>query len=265
MKTQTTARAAHHRALETLRAPSCRLSGLQLWRRLRQLESTAHRAATAFCNGERISLAWGRGAPEEYDFRGDPEAWPRVAARVRAGLQAAFGRIPHGAVVNADARGCALKLDPDATAIPAGMRTDWGGYGLLAAEIHQPKRSPMKPTTQPHAAGQAAPYAGHLERGPDRIYNGPTIRLDLSGWGGAVELGFAGCTMAEDPDKYAAFIVRACNSHAALVEALRRAEMVMRGTAKQMWRDGGYDTANLLEDVADEARAALAKAKEDHP
>lgn len=54
-------------------------------------------------------------------------------------------------------------------------------------------------TTTPHATGKEAhtPYTGHLERGPDRIYNGRAIRLDLAGYGGAVELGFEGCTMAE--------------------------------------------------------------------
>ncbi len=68
----------------------------------------------------------------------------------------------------------------------------------------------------------SAPYAGHLERGPDRIYSGPAIRLDLAGYGGAVELGFTGCTMAENPDAYAAWILGACNSHAALISTLEK-------------------------------------------
>ena len=50
------------------------------------------------------------------------------------------GTIPEGVFINSDPRGHALKLDcgdagqPGVT-IPEGMEKDWGGNGILAAEI----------------------------------------------------------------------------------------------------------------------------------
>lgn len=70
-----------------------------------------------------------------YDFRSDENAWDRVSRDATVCVRNVFGRIPDGFFVNGDARGCALKLDPDKTPIPEGMHTDWGRNGILAAQI----------------------------------------------------------------------------------------------------------------------------------
>lgn len=127
-------RAQHHRALEKLRAKDCDLSGLQLWRKLRQLETLTHAAATAYCNGENIRIVWPLFGPRDYDFGRDGcEAWEQLEKVARDCVRNIFGRIPEGVFFNADARGHCLKLD--AAKVPAGMQTDWGRDGILAAEI----------------------------------------------------------------------------------------------------------------------------------
>lgn len=42
------------------------------------------------------------------------------------------GRLPNGFFYNTDPRGYALKINNEKAKIPNGLRTDWGGYGLLA-------------------------------------------------------------------------------------------------------------------------------------
>lgn len=128
-------RAAHHRALETLRAEHCQLSGLQLWRKLVQIERLAHAAAEAQCNGESIRIVWPLFGARDYDFNRDENAWEHLSAVVRDCVRNIFGQIPAGFFVNGDARGYALKLDPEQTKIPSGMHTDWGRNGILAAQI----------------------------------------------------------------------------------------------------------------------------------
>jgi hypothetical protein len=110
-------RANHHRALESLATNG--QSGLQLWRKLRRIEKRAHSFATAYCNGDIDSAEW-----ELFT-----EEFTQSVAEV-------FGQLPQGFFVNGDARGYALKLDNEKVTIPQGMDTDWGGYGILAAEIH---------------------------------------------------------------------------------------------------------------------------------
>lgn len=133
-------RIAHHRALETLRSPDCELSGLQLWRKLRRLEQLAHACTEAYCNGERIQIRWPIGPKDrelnlrEFDFR-DSDCWDQCCECVRDCVRQIFGQIPDGFYVNGDARGSALKLDPDKVTIPQGMHRDLGGNGILAAEI----------------------------------------------------------------------------------------------------------------------------------
>jgi hypothetical protein len=128
-------RARHHRALETLRAPSCELSGLQIWRKLSQIESIAHNCTEAACNGERVRVTWPVTGLVEYDFRNNPEDIEHVESRVRDCVRSIFGQVPDGFFLNQDARGSALKLDSDKVTIPDGMQTDWGSDGILAAEI----------------------------------------------------------------------------------------------------------------------------------
>lgn len=128
-------RIAHHRALETLRAPECDKSGIQLWRKLVEVERMAHAGATAYCNGERIRLSWPLFGVREYDFHADENAWENLCSVATDCVRNIFGHVPPGFFVNGDARGYALKLDPDSTAIPQGMHADMGGNGILAARI----------------------------------------------------------------------------------------------------------------------------------
>ena len=123
-------RTAHHNALETLRAPTCKANGLSLWRKLRRLENIANGGATAYCNGEIYT----HGAAL-YNFRRDETAWHRFSSFIRNQVGAIFGHIPEGFFVNGDPRGHALKLDSEQVTIPEGMETDWGRDGILAAEI----------------------------------------------------------------------------------------------------------------------------------
>lgn len=132
----TTARAAHHAALETLRAPGCKASGLAIWRKLRRIERKAHDAATAQCNAAAFN-----GQPFRPDYLADgsegtpenPTPWEVFSDSIRAEVAAAFGgTLPQGFRFNQDPRGYALKIEP----APAGMWTDWGRSGILAAEIN---------------------------------------------------------------------------------------------------------------------------------
>lgn len=98
-----------------------------MWRKLRRLETEAHDAATAQCNGERY---------QSQPFRSDLEM-RAFKLTVRSQIITVFGgTLPKGFFVNGDPRGYALKLDPDKTTIPEGMETDWGRNGILAAEIN---------------------------------------------------------------------------------------------------------------------------------
>lgn len=106
----------HHRALETLRSPDCKKTGIQLWRGLRRIESYTHHAATAYCNGDMYE-----------------DTYETVKAKAEKGVKKIFGKLPDGFFINSDPRGYALKLDEKH--VPKGMHTDWGGYGILAATI----------------------------------------------------------------------------------------------------------------------------------
>lgn len=128
-------RVAHHRALETLRADTCTKSGIQLWRKLCEIERLAHAGATACCNGENIRLSWPLFGLRDYDFRSDEKAWDNLCEVATDCVRNIFRCVPDGFFVNGDARGYALKIDPDTALIPAGMHKDWGGNGILAARI----------------------------------------------------------------------------------------------------------------------------------
>lgn len=131
-------RLMHHQALETLRAPDCDLSGLQLWRKCVKLERLAHAAATACCNGETIRVVWPLYGLREYDWSKETTV-DELRSVVRGCVRDIFGHVPAGFWLNLDARGYALKIDPDSAVIPAGMHTDWGRNGILAAEINTPE------------------------------------------------------------------------------------------------------------------------------
>ncbi len=139
MKTTTAARARHHAALVTLytgKAPAP--SGLSLWRKLRRLEAEAHDAATAQCNGAAYGSQPFR--PDHHPDGSDgteanPTPWEIYAETVRARVAKILGTVPPGFRFNQDARGYALKIDPDKGQVPEGLWTDWGRNGILAAVI----------------------------------------------------------------------------------------------------------------------------------
>lgn len=113
-------RVNHHKALESLAYQvGCETQGLTLWRQLRRVETQTNYNATRYCNGEI-----------------DTDQWEHLKDQYRNRLSKIFGgRIPEGVFINSDPRGYALKLDNEKVTIPQGMETDWGGYGILAAEI----------------------------------------------------------------------------------------------------------------------------------
>jgi len=113
-------RANHHKALEVLAYQvGCDTQGLALWRQLRRLESWLSVYSAQYCNGDI-----------------DTEKWKEIKQTGFNRLSRIFGgRIPEGVFINSDPRGHALKLDNERITIPQGMETDWGGYGILAAEV----------------------------------------------------------------------------------------------------------------------------------
>lgn len=130
------ARAAHYSALETLNPGK---PGIQIWRKLRRIESEAHDSTTAQCNGaayagQPFRPGWhpdgSEGTPE------NPTPWEIYHASVLARVAAVFGgTLPAGFLFNTDCRGYALKLDPERVTLPEGIHRDAGGYGILAPEI----------------------------------------------------------------------------------------------------------------------------------
>lgn len=123
-------RSRHHAALASLAPPG--VNGLTLWRALRRIERDAHAGAEAYCNGElrRFQLRYYGGISSTEDG-----AWDREKQRITERVAKVFGGyVPEGFLVNGDPRGHALKLA--IADVPPGMVTDWGGYGILAAEIN---------------------------------------------------------------------------------------------------------------------------------
>lgn len=134
-------RKAHHRALASLHAAPMwndpEKLGLAMWRKLRRIEAVAHDATTAQCNGAAYN---GQPFRPDYDVETGDEAdvttWSQFKDSICADVAKVFGgKLPEGFFINGDARGAALKLDPDKCTVPEGMVTDWGKNGLLAAVI----------------------------------------------------------------------------------------------------------------------------------
>lgn len=103
--------------------------GQSLYRRLRPLETRAHYNAELLCGTEHGYIE-----QDEYEKRQE-----RVAEQVK---RLFGGNLPAGFFINGDPRGYALKINAGNEAgmtyhpeyIPAGLHTDWGGYGILAPE-----------------------------------------------------------------------------------------------------------------------------------
>ena len=133
------ARKRQHLALASMIGSNKASDGLKLYRKLRRIETEANAAATAQCNGK----SYGR-QPFRPDWHADgsegteenPTPYEVFCDSVRAKVAKAFGgTLPQGFRFNQDPRGYSLKLDPQRAPLPAGIVTDWGGYGILAPEI----------------------------------------------------------------------------------------------------------------------------------
>lgn len=118
-------REAHHQALSSLYTECVGVPanvhnhGLKLWRALRRIERIASKANEDLCN------------IPDYQERAD-----EIIDSCRTSVRYLFcGTLPNGFFINRDPRGHALKLDNEVREIPAGLEKDWGGYGILAAEI----------------------------------------------------------------------------------------------------------------------------------
>jgi hypothetical protein len=117
-------RANHHAALESMATNG--EDGLSLWRKLRRIERIASNAAAAQCNGENY-----RGEPYRDEGR-----WDDFCKAIEYRMGHIFGKIPDGFFFNKDPRGYALKIAPEVAKTMGGLHKDWGGNGILAAEIN---------------------------------------------------------------------------------------------------------------------------------
>lgn len=117
-------RKAHHAALASLSNLAVP-DGFSIWRKLRRLETKLYTVCVDYTNGENGV---------------DSEDWEQAKEQGRAELRLIFGTLPKGVYINGDPRGHMLKLDCGSAGepgvpIPEGMERDWGGDGILAAEI----------------------------------------------------------------------------------------------------------------------------------
>lgn len=132
-------RAAHHAALAALYKATTgkECDGLNLWRKLARIEREAHAGATAYCNGESVLAKTGKDFAECFNFCADETAWERFADYIGAKVAKVFGgKLPAGFFVNGDARGYALKLEPeDSGKQDSGFHRDWGSNYILAPTI----------------------------------------------------------------------------------------------------------------------------------
>jgi hypothetical protein len=92
---------------------------VKLCKKLRRIESAAHRAAEQYCNGEI-----------------DADGWDTASGAARVKAHTLLGPSQAPIVINGDPRGYALKIESEWTAEHAPrLHRDWGGYGILAPEI----------------------------------------------------------------------------------------------------------------------------------
>jgi len=105
------------------------------------------------------------------------------------------------------------------------------------------------------------PLPWHRPAGPGALFSGKDGRLlcEMHEGGG----GMLGVSKSES-EANAAFIVRACNNHYLMLEALEasdRAIIQLCGTANTLSEKLGLGRKVRAEDFADKARAAILKAK----
>lgn len=116
--------------------PDGKKISVALWK----LEREAHRAAEAHCNGTPFATSYGPQTENLYHFGANETDWEDFGAVIRTRVERVLGHTVPGFFVNGDARGYALKIDPDnqqgrELIEAAGLHKDWGGYGILSPEI----------------------------------------------------------------------------------------------------------------------------------
>jgi hypothetical protein len=116
--------------------PDGKKISVALWK----LEKEAHDSATAQCNGAAYNGQPFRPSWDESGEESDCTPWDAYRETVNARLAKILGKLPDGFRFNSDARGYALKIDPDreggaALIKAAQLETDWGGNGILSPEI----------------------------------------------------------------------------------------------------------------------------------
>ncbi len=119
-------------------APDGKRISVALWK----IEREANKVATAYCNGESVGYRFACLDPKRFDPKAQegPESWEMFVAFAKMAVATALQGEPAGLFVNGDARGYALKIDPDDAAGKAlidacQLHTDWGRNGILSPEI----------------------------------------------------------------------------------------------------------------------------------
>ena len=141
---------AHYTTCERL-ALACgmqpsKVDGKRISVALLKLESIAHAAAYHYCSTPgKFRACWPKVGTlnlgvEEYDFNANEEHTELFKARCADLVRNAVGSVPPGFFVNFDARGYALKIDPDnaegrALIESVRLHTDLGRNGILSPEI----------------------------------------------------------------------------------------------------------------------------------
>lgn len=135
---------AHYATCERLASalgvPAAKADGKKISVALWKLERDARQATAAHCNGEVATVTAPDGERVTLDFGSDEDAGEKLDKVVAARMLAIFGKLPPGFFVNHDARGYALKIDPDnaegkALIEKCRLHTDWGRNGILSPEI----------------------------------------------------------------------------------------------------------------------------------
>lgn len=116
---------AHGRDLLAIFPDATERDPIKLCKRLRRIETAAHRTAEMLCNGE---LDWTDEQMEADDRK--------ILKRLDALLNYRKAGVP--IIVNGDPRGYTLKIrDSYVSAHELKIHRDWGGHGILAPEINE--------------------------------------------------------------------------------------------------------------------------------
>ncbi len=116
---------------------------MALCKKLRRIETVAHKGAEAYCNGDTFHI----GIAKKFDFNRDENAWESFEQFILTKVEKLLSDCDE-ILVNGDARGYALKLTEEFTTdwnnAPFGnhagrlkIYSDMGGYGILAPDLNQ--------------------------------------------------------------------------------------------------------------------------------